>query len=711
MASPERLQNGLMRILFLAWRDLANPLAGGSEILVDRLASGLAARGHHVTLLAGGPVAQRDYEVVDAGGVFAQYAKAPALAATRFRDAELVVDVCNGMPFFSPLWRRKPSICLVNHVHTEQWDLWFRPTLAAAGRAIERDVMPRLYRNRLFMAVSPSTASALEAIGVPGANIRIVPNGVELPTGPLPAKSADPLFFALGRLVPHKRYDLLLNVWDRVRPATGGTLVLGGEGPDAEKLAAAAGPGVVLAGHVDEAEKRRLMAASWLFLHPAMLEGWGLVVLEAAAHGTPTLGFDAPGVRDSVVDGISGVLAHDAAELAQQWIRLAGDGAERARLAAGARARADLFGWDHTVERFEALAAEAAGHGTRLWAAPRAQPLTVATGAGHASLPELSVIVPAFNEAGRLEYSLPALVARVRDRDAELIVVDDGSTDGTEDVARRFLKDLPGSSVIRINQNRGKGAAVRAGVERATGQTIAFMDADLATDLDDLAALEHALLGAHVAIGSRAAAGSVTAGGTPPRAIMGRTFNRLARTVTRLDVRDFQCGFKAFRAPAAKLLFHLSEVDGYAFDVELLALARRIGYRTVELPVHWRAVPGSHIRPLPDSLAMARDVVTLRRRWSSQRVVSAVEAYSRREADPRRIVATLDPFVRGLGPVVPWQHGALALLPFKAPGDAEALRDELRTCLPELRLEVGSVSSAQLLDASGRGLRTALAAR
>lgn len=108
---------------------------------------------------------------------------------------------------------------------------------------------------------------------------------------------------------------------------------------------------------------------------------------------------------------------------------------------------------------------------------------------------------------------------------------------------------------------------------------------------------------------------------------------------------------------------------------------------------------------------MARDVVTLRRRWSSQRVVAAVEAYSRREADPRRVVATLDPFLRGVGPVVPWHHGALALLPFKQPDDAEVLRDQLRTWLPELRLEVGSVSSAQLLDPSGRGLRTALASR
>ena len=705
----ERLQNGTMHIVFLAWRDLANPLAGGSEILVDRLATGLVSRGHRVTLIAGGPTAERPYEVIDAGSVFGQYAKAPAIALGRFRSADLVIDVCNGMPYFSPLWRRKPTLCLVNHVHTEQWELWFSRHLAAVGRSIERDVMPLVYRNRLFMAVSPSTAAALEAIGVPSNNIRIVPNGVTLPAAAPAAKSDEPLFFALGRLVPHKRYDLLLDLWQRVRPETGGTLVIAGEGPDADRLAATAVPGVVLTGRIDEAEKTRLLAQAWLFLHPAMLEGWGLVVMEAAAHGTPTLGFDAPGVRDSVDDGVSGVLARDHDDMVAQWIRLTRDRAARTELGVGARARAAAFSWDTTVDRFETVAREAVG-AHRAWARPRAAAAVSPLRAVSDASPELSIVVPAFNEATRLVRSLPKLVERTHGGGVELIVVDDGSTDGTTEEARRLLEGVRDADVITLPVNRGKGAAVRAGVARATGRTIVFMDADLATDLDDLRSLEQALHTAHVAIGSRATAGSVTVGGTPSRAVMGRTFNRLARTVTRLDVRDFQCGFKAFRAPAAKLLFHLSEIEGYAFDVELLALARRIGYHTVELPVQWRAVPGSHVRPILDSFQMARDVMSLPHRWSSRRLTAAVEAYSRRESDPRQVVASLDPLLGSLGPVVPWQHGALALLPFKDEGDAEELRDELRQQLPELRLEVAAVSSSELLDPAGRQLRSALAA-
>lgn len=699
-----------MKIVFLAWRDLANPLAGGSEILVDRLASGLVARGHDVTLIAGGPVEQRDYKTVDSGGVLSQYLKGPLIALRHHRDADVVVDVCNGLPFFSPLWRRKPTITLVNHVHTAQWELWFPPALAAIGRTIERDLMPRLYRRRLFMAVSPSTAGSLESIGIPSGNIRIVPNGVEIPLGTIASKSAEPLFFALGRLVPHKRYSLLLQTWDRVKEQTGGQLVIAGDGPEMDRLAAQAGSDVTLVGRVTESEKHDLLGRAWLFLHPAMLEGWGLVVLEAAAHGTPTLGFDAPGVRDSVLDGVSGSLAQDDDDLAREWVRLTMDPQARAQLAAGARARADQFSWTTTIDRFERLANEAAAPAGRRKAIPAAPRRAIPSPSKTSGTPTLSIVVPAYNEASRLMRSLPPLAERARREDIEIIVVDDGSTDGTADLARQLLAGAPRAQVVTLPRNTGKGAAVRRGVAEANGQSIAFMDADLATDLGDLLALENALSHAHVAIGSRAAQGSTTSGGRPTRVVMGRTFNRLARTVTRLNVRDFQCGFKAFRGPAAKLLFHLSEVDGYAFDVELLALASRIGYRTLEVPVRWEAVPGSHIRPVHHSMQMTRDVLTLSRRWTSTRLTAAVAAHSRREEDPRRLVASLDSLVGPLGPVIPWHSGAIALLPFKDAGDAEVLRDRLRHELPQLKLEVAELSAYELWEPAGRAIRIALAA-
>ncbi|OWY59982.1 glycosyl transferase, partial [cyanobacterium TDX16] len=201
------------------------------------------------------------------------------------------------MAFFTPLWRRHgASLCLVNHVHTEHWAQWFTPPVAAFGRTLEARAVPRAYRGSLFVAVSPSTATALADLGVPADDVRIVYNGVDLPEGPLLPSAPEPTFVALGRLVPHKRYDLLVRAWAQVQPTTGGRLVIAGEGPEAAAIEAMGVPGVELVGRVTEDEKHRLLSEAWALVHPASVEGWGLVVMEAAARGTPTLGFWAPGV-------------------------------------------------------------------------------------------------------------------------------------------------------------------------------------------------------------------------------------------------------------------------------------------------------------------------------------------------------------------------------------------------------------------------------
>lgn len=706
-----------MKIVFLAWRDLANPLAGGSEILIDRLASGLVARGHDVTLIAGGPVEHRDYKTVDAGGVLGQYLKGPLIALRHHRDADVVVDVCNGLPFFSPLWRRKPTITLVNHVHTAQWELWFPPVRAWIGRAVESRLMPRLYRGRPFMAVSPSTASALEAIGVPAANIHIIPNGVFLPDGRPVPPSGDPVFVALGRLVPHKRYDLLLDVWEKVRPITGGRLVIAGEGPEMERLRETAGEAVDLTGHITDEDKQDLLARATCLIHPALLEGWGLVIMEAAAHGTPALGFRVPGVRDSIADGVSGVLVDTSAELAEAWIRITLDRSHRAQLSRGAYARAAEFSWNKTVDNFEALAEESVS-GQRAPAsatptalgAPRLVPLKALVTCSPTRPTALSIVIPAFNEAERLPATLAALRRWASGRDIEILVVDDGSRDGTVDAARRGLAGHPASHVIAFPVQRGKGAAVRAGVRRATGQAIAFMDADLATDLKDLDVLWRALDHSHIAIGSRSAPGAVTIGGSAYRAVMGRTFNHLARTATGVDIRDFQCGLKVFRGHVARLLFHLTQTEGFAFDVEVLSLAARIGYRVAELPVCWQAVPGSHIKPIRHSLQMASDVARLPLRRSSNHSVAALAAFGHLPTDGASILEVLDPFLSQWGPLVTWRRGALALLPFKEMAEASDLIDDLRAELPQLRIEPSSFTSRQLLRTSDGELRIALAA-
>ena len=189
----------------------------------------------------------------------------------------------------------------------------------------------------------------------------------------------------------------------------------------------------------------------------------------------------------------------------------------------------------------------------------------------------------------------------------EVIVVDDGSDDGTAEVAGSALGHLRRAEVVRV-AHRGKGAAVREGVRRARGDAIVFTDADMASDPRDLSRLVAGLDAADVAIGSRAIEGSSTSHAPFSRVVMGRAFNRLVRAATGLSWRDTQCGFKAFRASAGKRLFELSTIDGFAFDVEILTLADRLGYRVVEVPVQWTGVGGSHVRPLVDSARMVAGV-------------------------------------------------------------------------------------------------------
>ncbi|MGW8974193.1 glycosyltransferase family 4 protein [Streptomyces platensis] len=357
------------RIVFLARRDLGNPAAGGSELLVDRIAEGLSAHGHQVTLLCGGPPSTglparggtpaRGYRVVSAGGDAGHFLRVPRQLARRVGPCDLLVEVCNGMPYLAPLWHRGPTLCLVNHVHTDLWRLRCPGPAARLGRRLEHWALAGAHRRDLMVAVSGSTASALRGLGVDAGRIRLVYNGVAEP-GPLAPKAPEPLFLAMGRLVEYKRIDLLLRLWERVRPVTGGRLVIVGDGPERARLAAMAGPGVTFTGHVSEERKHQLLCSAWLLLHPSLVEGWGLVVMEAAARRTPAVGFDIPGLRDSVEDGTTGLLARGESAFAAHWCTLALSARRRDALGRAAERRAARFRWSHTVQNFRAVAAEAA---------------------------------------------------------------------------------------------------------------------------------------------------------------------------------------------------------------------------------------------------------------------------------------------------------------------------------------------------------------
>ncbi len=225
---------------------------------------------------------------------------------------------------------------------------------------------------------------------------------------------------------------------------------------------------------------------------------------------------------------------------------------------------------------------------------------------------ELTVVVPFFNEAHRLGQTLAQIVA-LAGADVEVILVDDGSNDGTPDSLDIAARATPGVEVVRIPHNRGKGAALRAGVARSTGDHLVFMDADLATDLSDLPLLRRALDDAEVAIGTRATDAAEIHDATWLRTAMGGVFNRAVRISSGLRLRDTQCGFKAFRGDVGRWLFAHSSTDGFAFDVEVLMLANRCGMRIAEVPVRWTEVPGSKVR-FADPFKMSWDLLRIRRR-------------------------------------------------------------------------------------------------
>ena len=233
----------------------------------------------------------------------------------------------------------------------------------------------------------------------------------------------------------------------------------------------------------------------------------------------------------------------------------------------------------------------------------------------------LSIVVPVWNEERRLpvclrrlEEEADAVAAGAGVELASVIVVDDGSTDRTPDILQGF-EGLPGRfSFLRFERaNRGKGAAVRAGMLAVESDLALMSDVDLSTPLDELARLAAALTdGADVAIGSRGLDDSNVLVHQPwYRELAGKTFNVMIRTVTGLPWRDTQCGFKLFRVATARRLFELQRVDGFAFDVEILVLARRLGLGVTEVPVRWVNDPDTHVGLFSSSSQMAFDTLRI----------------------------------------------------------------------------------------------------
>jgi len=233
--------------------------------------------------------------------------------------------------------------------------------------------------------------------------------------------------------------------------------------------------------------------------------------------------------------------------------------------------------------------------------------------------PQISIIIPAFNE----EKRLGATLARIREYFAtrepalagvEIIVVDDGSTDGTAGVARDFARSAPCVRVVANGHNRGKGHSVREGILEARGRVALFTDADLSSPIYECERLFEAIdSGSDVAIGSRAIDRTLIAVHQSPfRETAGIIFNRLVRAFTGLSIEDTQCGFKAFRLPECRVIFEQQRIEGFGFDPEILFLAHRHGLRIAEVPVCWSHDPATKVHVYRDSIEMFMDLLRIR---------------------------------------------------------------------------------------------------
>lgn len=232
--------------------------------------------------------------------------------------------------------------------------------------------------------------------------------------------------------------------------------------------------------------------------------------------------------------------------------------------------------------------------------------------------PKLSVIIPAYNEAGRLPATVDAAykwLAEHIEGGFEIIVVDDGSHDSTVRDTHEMISRRPHLKVLEQPENQGKGAAVRRGMLEAKGAIRLFMDADHSTHIREtekvLAAIE---AGAEVVIASRQHPESdISVSQSWLREHMGKSFNFIMRSIVGLEMQDTQCGFKAFTAKSAEAIFSRQKLDGFSFDVELLFLASKLGFKVAEIPVEWINEPNSRVRMLADPALMFADVLRIRR--------------------------------------------------------------------------------------------------
>ncbi|WP_165069782.1 glycosyltransferase family 4 protein [Marisediminicola senii] len=367
--SPER-DRAAGSLVITNWRDLDHPEAGGAELVCQELAVRYAERGRDVVLLAaavdGRPrVERRDgYTIVRGGGRFTVYAHALWWLLRHRRQVGAVIDSQNGIPFFTPLAvpAGTPAVMLLHHVHQEQFAGYFPAPVAALGRFLESTASRHVYGRRAVVAVSPSTRTdARRRLGLRG-SLWVAPPGLSVTPVTGVERSARPSIVTVGRLVHHKHVALVVSALPAVlarHPDL--TMTFIGRGPERDALIALAeslgvAHAVDIRGDLDDAARDHALAGAWMSVNASQGEGWGLSVVEANAQGVPVLAYRRRGLRDSILDGETGWLLDEGADLAAaiaDRLDELRDADVAARYAANARDWASSFTWESMADRIQ----------------------------------------------------------------------------------------------------------------------------------------------------------------------------------------------------------------------------------------------------------------------------------------------------------------------------------------------------------------------
>ncbi len=361
--SPQTGKN----ILIYVWRDIKHPEMGGSEIYVQNVAKNLAKE-NNVFIFTSSARGLDDEDDIDGvkiirrGGRFTVYLYGFLYYLIFFRkDMDVILDVENGIPFFTPLFSHKPKILVLFHVHGKQWFKQMLPPVALVGFLVERYFMPLIYKNVPVVTISPSSLEEAVKIGFNERRIFLsypsitekIPSGVK--------KSEDPLLLYLGRIKSYKRVELaIIALREVLETYPQAKLVICGIGDYTDDLIELVSKfklenNVFFKGFVSEEDKWKYMKEAWVHLLPSMKEGWGITVIEAASCGTPTVGFDVGGVRDSVIDGKTGFLARNLGDFIEKIETLISDDDLRNEFGANGRKWASVFSWEQTTLPYSKL--------------------------------------------------------------------------------------------------------------------------------------------------------------------------------------------------------------------------------------------------------------------------------------------------------------------------------------------------------------------